>query len=294
MRLLTTLYDLNQMTALSSFVDGFCFGNDKFGTRLTKSFSIEEIIQAIQISKSLNKATFLYANQMFTDDQLIQFEFFLKQLPISDLTGIVVADIGGYRTVANLGYSQKVVYNPETLLTNFYDFNFLEKFGIQGAYIAKEITLEDLLVIAKQKKYKLFMVGHGHLNMFYSKRQLIDNFTQFNGQDHSYNQRQDLRIIEENRQDQSYPILEDQAGTHVFRSEVFSSLNDLDMLETWVDFLVVDTIFKNDEYAQKVLPLYRKKNIDQNVIADVQNQYKETWDEGFFHKKTIYMTKDKS
>ena len=37
------------------------------------------------------------------------------------------------------------------------------------------------------------MVGHGHLNMFYSKRQLVKNFMDFNEQENIYHQSQNLK-----------------------------------------------------------------------------------------------------
>ena len=46
MKYLTTLYDLNNINNLSVTVDGFIIGNEKFGTRLTHSFTIDEISQS--------------------------------------------------------------------------------------------------------------------------------------------------------------------------------------------------------------------------------------------------------
>jgi U32 family peptidase len=290
MKILTTIYDLNQLKKLSVYADGFLVGNDQFGTRLTKSFSIEEIKEITQEVKTLKKELFLQVNQIFNDDQLDELIQFLHKLPIQDITGIVVADLGALKTIEKLGFSDKAIYNPETLMTNIYDFNFLADFNIQGVYVAKEITLDDVMYIAKNKKYKMFMVGHGHLNMFYSKRQLIDNFMQYNEDDHIYHNRQDLKIIEETREE-DYPVLEDSAGTHVFRSHVLQSLTQIKTLEPYLDYLVVDTLFKDDAYALSILPMYQNRKPDQLVIDQIQKDYQEIWDEGFFFKKTIYKQK---
>ncbi len=291
MKLLTTIYNLESIETLSAYVDGFLIGNHLFGTRLTKSFEVSEILEAIDLTKKYHKELFLVCNQMFNDDQLDQFKVFLQSLPIVEFSGIVVADLGATRVISSLGFNDKVIYNPETLLANVYDFNFLADKNIQGVYIAKEITLSDITSIASHKKYKMFMVGHGHLNMFYSKRQLIDNFMQFNETDHLYHERQDLKIIEENRKNDGYPILEDTAGTHVFRSHVFSALNHLNDIKDFVDYLIVDTIFKDDAYSKKILPMYHLNQVNKDEIKWIQEKYKETWDDGFFFKKTIYKSK---
>jgi len=291
MKLLSTIYNLGNLKKLSVFADGFLIGNDDFGTRLTRSYSDEEILEALKITKNLNKSLFLVCNQIFNDDQLFSFKSWIEKLPISEFTGIVVADLGAYRILENLGLNHLIIYNPETLLTNVYDFNFLSEFHIQGVYAAKEITLEDVTYIGNNKKYKMFMVGHGHLNMFYSKRQLIDNFMYFTASENPYHNRQDIKIIEENRKDDPYPILEDKAGTHVFRSQVLSSFNHLAELKEFVDYLVIDTLFKDDDYAISVLEMYKNEKEDIDLIIQLKKQYHETWDEGFFYKKTIYKHK---
>ena len=291
MKKLITLYDLNQMKNLSAYVDGFLIGHDRFGTRLTNSFSIPDLKMGIKNAKFLRKEVFLLCNQMFTDEQLDALEVFLKEINLEKVDGVIVADLGAMERIKVLGYVSKVIYNPETLLTNTYDVNFLSAEGIYGAYIAKEITLNDIKEIAKHKALKLFMVGHGHLNMFYSKRQLIDNFMQYNNIEHKYHNQQNLKIIEENRKDNPYPVLEDQAGTHVFRSQVFSSLNHLDELEPFIDYMVIDTIFKDDVYAMTIAALYKDKITDELLIDEIKKSYDEIWDDGFFYKKTIYKNK---
>jgi putative protease len=292
MKLLTTLYDIKHMEDLISNFDGFIIGNDQFGARLTSSFSIDEINLAINYAKKQHKEIFLQANQMLDDNLIEALSMFIDRIDVNHLTGIIVGDLGAIMLLKSKNLADKAIYHPETLLTNSYDFNFLAKEGILGSFVAKEITLDDVLEIGKTKAMKLFMVGHGHLNMFYSKRQLIHNFMDFSEQDNIYHNKQNLKIIEEQRKEEPYPILEDKAGTHVFRSHVFSALNHLDDLEKVVDYLIIDSIFKDDKYAFQIGSLYKNKQKDEKIINEIQVQYNESWDEGFFNTKTIYKTKE--
>ena len=291
MKLLSTIYQLKNIKELSVYADGFLVGSEDFGTRLTKSFSKDEIVEALKITKKLNKSLFLLCNQMFTDQMLETYKLWIEDLPVNDFAGIVIADLGVYRLLDSMGLSNKIIYNPETLLANVYDFNFLAKYHILGVYIAKEITLDDVITIGKDKKHQMFMVGQGHLNMFYSKRQLIDTFMTYQESQNPFHNLQDLKIVEENRKEDPYPILEDRAGTHVFRSQMFSSLNHLEELKKCVDYLVIDTLFKDDDYALEVLKMYHEEKEDLNIIHQLEEKYNEVWDEGFFYKKTIYQHK---
>ena len=281
LKILITIYELNQMFILNK-ADGFLIGNNEFGTRLTNSFETDEINKAINTAKSLKKEIFLVANQMMTDKKLNDFNEFLQKINYKNLSGVIVGDIGAGLEVLAIDSKINVIYNPETLLASSFDFNYTKEFGFVGGFIAKEITLEDILEITKQKEVKAFMVGHGHLNMFYSKRPLISNFLKYSNSDKDLKYLQNITITEEKRLDQNMPILEDDAGTHVFRPNIFSSYNYLEKLENEIDYLILDTLFLSDDYGYKLLELY-KSNSD--LFSEEE---KKLFDDGFMHKKTIY------
>lgn len=289
MKYLVTIHDQVNLVKLLNFSDGVIVGHERFGTRLTTSFHTKSLIEIANQVKSLEKEVFLMANQMMTDQDLESFSSFLDEFDLNLFNGVIVADLGAMVLLHEKGFGHKAVYNPETLATNAYDFNFLDHFQALGVYAAKEITLSDLETIGQEKKVKMFMVGHGHLNMFYSKRQLIKNYENYLGEDLHLHKRQDLKIIEEKRADEPYPIFEDEAGTHVFRSHVMHAFNYIKDLEKFLDYFVIDTIFKDDDYGLLVSKMYQLKCVD--LKESIQETYHEVWDEGFFFKKTIYKSK---
>jgi putative protease len=289
MNVLLTIHDILNVEHLLKHADGLLMGNERFGTRLCHSFSSDDINLMAKQAHQLGKEVFLLANQMMTDDELDQFSLWLNDIDLAHITGIVVADMGVIMTLKEKNLEHKAIYNPETLITNHYDFNFLEQLHILGVYAAKEITLEDLEILGQYKKLQFFMVGHGHLNMFYSKRQLIKNYETYIASDLNLHNRQDLTLIEEKRQEDPYPVLEDFAGTHVFRSKVMNVFNHLDDVTSFLDYMVIDTLFKDDTYGMLVSEMYQTKN--EKLKTKIQETYNESWDEGFFYKKTVYKGK---
>ena len=248
MKYLVTLHDKINLNQVLNYADGIVIGNNDFSARLTKSFTIDEINEIAEKTIKLNKEIFLNFNQMMDDSHINNLIKFIKNIDIENISGVIVADIGAFVILKELGFTN-IIYNPETLLTNSFDFNFMKRFGLYGAFVAKEITLEDILVIGQKREYSLFFVGHGYLNMFYSRRHLLDHYQSYLGEEHNLDNRYDLKIIEEKRAKEPYPIYQDESGTHVFRSKIFSSINVINQLKEVVDYFYIDTIFESDEYA---------------------------------------------
>jgi U32 family peptidase len=292
MKKLVTLFKIESIPMLSPWVDGFILGQNGVSTRLTRSFSTEEIIEASKQMKTLNKGCFVIMNRILHDSDANRYETFIEAVESDAITGYIVGDIGVLSIGKSLGIAHKMIYNPETLITNVFDAHFYNSLGIQGVYLAKEITLEDIETIGKNRPYQLFAYGHGYLNMFYSKRQLIEAYFENKHQNNDFHEARNLSVVEEKRPEFRYPILEDEAGTHVFRNHVFSSLNHLKTLAQSIDYLVMDTVFHDDNYALDVLKVYSDvANLADTKVIELQNKYHEVWDEGFFFKKTVYKPK---
>ncbi len=285
MTIVTTIHDLTFLTQLLAVYDGVVIGEGQFGTRLTHPFTEQELTKTCLVAKSLNKMCLLMANKVLEESELASFSFFIKRFaPLT--TGIVIGDLGAFQIMKDQGFQDKAIYHPETLLVNQHDFNMLADDGAQGAFVACEITLEEIKGIASHKAYALFMTGHGHLGMFYSRRLLVSNFIeQYQLPNKALITSKKLTLVEEQRPDLKMPILEDVHGTHVFRGPVFSSFPYLDELRVIVDVLMIDTIFKDDRYALRLAPIYQGQSSGIEAKA-IQDDYDEMWDNGLLMTKT--------
>lgn len=289
MKCLVTLHDINNLDKLID-ADGYIVGNSLFSVRLTTSYSPLIINKIIDYSTDNNKEVYLNLNKMFYDADFPKLDEFLKKINVDSLSGIIVSDLGLLYHLMTRKLNKKLVWQSETLTTNTFDFNYLNEFGIKGSFTAKEITIKDILKIGHNKKYKLFINGHGYYNMFYSKRKLISNFNEH------YNlpnleDKYKYHLTEMQRENQKYPILEDDNGTHVYRSKVTNSFNVLNELKEVVDYFVIDSIFKDDEYTKNVLSLYIN-GFNEKVVQSLKDNYDEEWDDGFFFEKTVYLKKE--
>lgn len=289
MKKLVTLFEVNSIEFLKNYCDGFIIGQDKVSTRLTRSFSSEEIVIASNMAKDAQKEVYILMNRILHDKDEHHYEDFIKSVDSEAITGYIIADIGVLSIAKKLNILHKMVYNPETLLANVFDVHYYHEQGIKGVFLAKEIILEDIIEIGKNRPYPLFMYIHGYLDMFYSKRQLVNAYFENKNLPNPYHDKRNLSVVEEKRPEFRYKALEDEAGTHIFRENVFCGLPYVDELSNSVDYIVFDTIFHDDQYTLEILKYYQEPS--EEAKAQILDNYKEKWDTGFLFKKTVYKPK---
>ncbi|MDD2575262.1 MAG: U32 family peptidase [Acholeplasmataceae bacterium] len=282
MQYLTTIYKIENSEKLLQQADGLIVGIKNHSTRETSSLSVLEFEKITAITANLNKKLYVSFKMMLHEPSVVEFNNLIKSINDLPFTGYIIGDIGYYYLLKETG--KDIIYNPETLLTNTYDLNTYFDLGIKGTFISKEVNFDEIKTMLTNKKGQLFMTGHGYLNMFYSRRLLLNSYLDEINKTHDYHH-ENMRLKEEKRAP-LHPIIEDQYGTHVYRSEVTSTLDILDDIDN-LDYLVIDSIFHDDDYALDILNLY-KNDLDLNQVSKLQEKYNETWDTGFLYLKTIY------
>lgn len=283
-----TVYSITQLSKAGA--DVFIIGNEKYSNRLVKSFSVIEIKEANKLIKSLGKELYISMNLIIHHSDIESFTEFLTFVKELDVDGIIFADPAAYMIARELGITAKLVYNPETLNTNYYDTSFWARKGIKGITISKEITLEDIIEICDKKELEVSVIGHGHLNMFHSRRPLIEHyFTHTKEEEKHHERKTNLKIREEHR-DEDYPIYQDIHGTHIFRSNSLESFKEVKELSKNVDVFIIEGILKDTEYLITVLTDYKQvlSSDDTELASKISKSYEADHDTGFLHKKTQY------
>lgn len=289
MKLAVTPFGLGGIEELSSNgTDIFLVGNKNYGNRLVYSFSNTEIIEANNLIKSLNKEIYIVMNYIVHNNNLPELTEFLDFVKELDVDGIVFGDLAVYQLAKKIGIEDKLIYSPETLNTNYYDPIFWKKQGIKGITISKEITLEDIKTISEDKLLEISLIGHGHLNMFHSRRPLIENFFKYTNKEYDeYVNNNNLKVVEEIR-DESYPILQDNHGTHIFRDKSLESFKEIKILNDYLDVFIIDGVFKDNVYLNKTVKYYNDILNNKVSAEETSKLYEGDHDSGFLYKKTVY------
>lgn len=293
MRLAVTSFNVESIRELSdNGADIFIIGNEQYANRLVYSFSTIEISEANILIKSLNKEIYINLNLIIHNKDLEKVKEFLDFVKELNVDGVIFGDLAVYQLAKKIGLTDKLIYSPETLNTNYYDPVYWSNKGILGLTISKEITLEDISIIAKNSDIEISLIGHGHLNMFHSRRPLIENFFKYtNSEYEKYYENRKLRLVEEIR-DESYPIFQDSHGTHIFREKSLESFFEVNDLNEMLQVFIIDGIFKDIDYLVKILKNYKTllSSSDYEVKAKAMSKrYEKDHDSGFLYKKTVYV-----
>jgi len=291
MKFAITPFSIESIQELSECgVDIFIVGTEEFSNRLAHAFSMDELKRAVETIHHLGKEVYISLNIIVHHRDLPSVESFLSDLLPLHVDGIIFGDLSIYQIAKRLDIHQLLIYSPETLNTNYFDPIFWHKKGIKGLTISKEITLEDIGKIAETSQIEISIIGHGHLNMFHSRRPLIENFFKYNQDTYEkYLENRNLKIVEEIRKE-AYPIFQDVHGTHIFRDKALESYKEIIDLSNMIDVFIVDGIFKDTNYMIETMKNYQLilRNQDSLQATTISKQYESDHDSGFLYKKTVY------
>ena len=143
MKIAVTPLNLSSIKELAAVgADVFILGNDEYANRLVTSFSMIELQEAKEIISELGKELYLNMNLILHNEHLEGYKKFLLFAKELEVDGIIFGDLGSYMLAREVGIEGIMIYNPETLNTNYYDTEFWNRKGTKGITISKEITMK--------------------------------------------------------------------------------------------------------------------------------------------------------
>ncbi len=241
------------------------------------SVDIEELDSYINITKDNSKKLFISMNRIFHEHELASVSDILSNKILDNVDGIYFSDLGLIEFGIKYNVIDKMIYTPETLLTNNFEIEALKDSGVSNFSISNEIIKEDILDIIETNDVKFDMVGFGYVSMFYSKRKLVSLYNSSNNEVPTY---KEGYIIEEQRNGK-YPILEGEYGTHIYRDKIFSIHNDKELLNN-INYIRIESY----KVEQSILEASEQALINNN--SSLLNKYSELIDDGFLNTKTKY------
>lgn len=275
--------------------NAFVFGVNGFSTKIKFKVNKDEIKEILDIANELNMNAFISLNILVHDELIEALRDLLNYIKDYNFSGIYGTDLAMFSLLEEVNLLDKLIYNPDTTITNYYDAYHWYQKGIECITVSKEITLDDMIKIGNYFEGNKEVIVHGKLNMFSSKRMLIENFFKYLEEDYSkLVDNYDLYLIEEIRTGKM-PILQDDFGTHIFSEYTLNSFNEIIKLrENGYNYFRIDGIFKDIDYVCEITNIYKNildgKEYDFNeLIESLNKKFNDNLESGFYYKKTTYI-----
>lgn len=181
MKFITTPFTIAELPQLKQAgADAVLISTPFFSARSAASFAVEQLREIKQQCMMLELVMLVQVNRFFMEEELSAVKQHLQLLKELDVEGIYFGDEGVLYLAKELGMEEKLIYAPDTLITNHEDVNFYLAQKLHSVVLAKEITLEEILQIAHNcDASRIEVIIHGYLVMMHSKRTLLSNYMNF-------------------------------------------------------------------------------------------------------------------
>ena len=231
----------------------FVVGTKYFSCRQALSLDYNEIKE---LKKVLGNAKlWVLVNALIEEHDLDLLERHLAKLDELGVDGILFQDYGVLEICSEEGYNFEMIYHPDTLNTNQATLNYLHTQGINGAFLAREIPLDEKVVIAKNTDLKTMIQVHGVEYMAYSKRKLLTNYFAEIDQEYDPSMASDL-VIQASGVDYGCHIYEDQYGCHILSQKQMCGLDIMSSFGNF-DYLYIESLYIDELKLVEIVNLYQ-------------------------------------
>lgn len=257
-------------------------------------FSLEEI-EAISARVP---ETYVMVNGLYDEHELPALRRLIDAYAKMNIKGLLFQDFGVLHYVKNR-YDFRMMYAPNTLNTNYMTLNVLEDLGVDSAWVAKEIPLEEQIAIKKHTHLPIMIQGHGVQYMMSSKRHLLKSYAKAAHKEFN----QDNVILHARESDYATHIYEDERGTTIFSVNKLYTLDLLNEMSVF-DYLYIETNYMSAIEAIEVTHMYSEclKALNEVGVQEYVHKMKDylpmlreiskPLDRGFLNDETLYRLED--
>ncbi|KOO47018.1 peptidase U32 family protein [Priestia koreensis] len=304
--LLVTPTSVNDIALLADAgATAFLIGEQRYGLRLAGEFKREDIVEAVNIAHSKDTKVHVAMNGIFHNDKVDELGNYLLFLKDAGVDAVVFGDPAVLMAAREVTPELTLHWSTETTGTNYYTCNYWGRKGAKRAVLARELSMDSVVEIAEKADVEVEVQVHGMTCMFQSKRSLLGNYFEYQGnvlEIENRKQEKNMFLLDKERNNK-YPIFEDANGTHIMSPNDVAIIDELsEMIDAGVDSFKIDGVLKTTDYLAEVTKRYRKAIdlcvADRDEYEDVKDALLEELEElqpmnrpldtGFFFKETVY------
>jgi U32 family peptidase len=303
--LVTPLTTADILPLAEAGADAFVVGEQRYGLRLAGEFNRDAVKMAVELGHSQGKKVYVAMNAIFHNEKVGELNEYIQFVSEVGADAIIFGDPAVLMAAREAAPDMKLHWSTETTGTNWYTCNYWGRKGAKRSVLAREINMDSIVEIKENAEVEIEVLVHGMTCMFQSKRSLLGNYFEYQGEVMEIENRKQQKnmFLHDKERANKYPIFEDENGTHIMSPNDVCIIDELqDMLEAGVDSFKIDGILKSSEYILSVTKLYRKamdlffenpEKYDEqkddllSLLEEIQPSNR-SLDTGFFFKETVY------
>jgi putative protease len=158
----------NALALIELGVHQIYVGDHQFCTRNNCHLTLAQIEELVKQKR--NTKILVLVNRFFFEPELESLTQYLLALDKISIDGIIFSDFAVNQICFEQHLKHKLIYNPETLVTNYEQFDFYLDNHIQEVSLARELNKNEIKEIAKHKnQMKIQVQVAGHAYMMHSR-----------------------------------------------------------------------------------------------------------------------------
>ncbi|MTI71213.1 MAG: U32 family peptidase [Firmicutes bacterium] len=244
--------------------DAVYIGGEKFGLRAqAKNFSLDQMKEALEFAHKRDKRIYVTLNVIAHNEDLKGLAEYVEKLDEMGVDAVIVADPGVLNIVKEVAPNMEIHLSTQANTTNYNTAKFWYDNGVKRTVLARELSLEEIKEVRKNipKDMEIEAFIHGAMCISYSGRCLLSNY--MTGRDANRGEcaqacRWKYHLVEEQRPNEYYPVIEDEKGTFIFNSKDLCMIKHIPKLvDAGISSFKIEGRMKSSYYVATIVRSYR-------------------------------------
>jgi len=252
------------LSAVNFGADAVYLGRKQFGMRSSPlNFDFEQLCSAVSQAHAKGIKVYLTCNTLPRNNEIPQFEDFVREAVEAKVDALIVADIGLLMLIKRYAPDMEIHISTQTGIVNYATARELYNMGAKRIVLARELSLSEIAEIRAKTSPELDIecFVHGAMCVSFSGRCLLSQYLvnrDANRGECAQPCRWGYHLMEEKRQGQYFPIFEDEKGTYILNAKDLCMIEHIDKLaEAGVTSLKIEGRAKSAYYVAVVTNAYR-------------------------------------
>ncbi|MDE5834051.1 MAG: U32 family peptidase, partial [Ruminococcus sp.] len=267
--------------AVNNGADAVYLGRKQFGMRSSPlNFDFGQLKKAVKSAHAKGIKVYLTCNTLPRNNEIPQFEQFVREAVEAKVDALIVADIGLLALIKKYAPDMEIHISTQTGVVNYVTARELHNMGAKRIVLARELSLEEISEIRAKTSPDMEIEAfvHGAMCVSFSGRCLLSQYLvnrDANRGECAQPCRWGYHLVEEKRPDEFFPVFEDEKGTYILNAKDMCMIEHIDKLaQAGVDSLKIEGRAKSAYYVTVVTNAYRMavdeyyRNPDNFVLPD--------------------------